>query len=690
MEGQVSSSDTLSTLQNTEDNFVGGKVLHYLDNWINLTSDKFLLGIVHGYVLEFTVPPVQVKTPRPLVLPHFEKLAMDKAVVELIRLGVVEVCEPNCGAGVFYSNIFPAMKPDGSARIILNLQDLNLHVEHYHFKMDTVTDVLRLITPQCYMASVDLKHAYFSVPVRTSDRDWFRFMWNDLHLRFMVLPQGFSASPRIFTKLLKPIFAHFRSLGMSTAIYIDDCIFLAESEGILAKNIDYAIGFLDNLGFTINVGKSNLIPSQRIEFLGYDLNSKDMSATLPERKCEWICELGYRILTPALVRIRDLASFIGTVVATEHAVPLAALRYKYLEIVRNDGLRAHKGDYNQYIMLNDRARMDIRWWISHIHCQSKSFLVPAVEFEITTDASTIGWGARLGDAETKGHWASSELDHINLLELKAVLYGLQSLVRDIRDTHVLVRSDNATTVACINRHCSIKESLLDVTIDIFDWCSERGIYLSASHIRGVSNVEADRLSRDVKVNTEWMLKPKLFQGLLHIFGVPIIDLFASRINYQLPAYVSWRPDPKACDIDAFAMSWSCGFMYAFPPFSIVGRVLQKIIQDQAEVLVVLPLWPTRVWFAQAMSLLVGYPRLLPRNALVLPQAPELRHPLGSKLVMTGMLLSGVPSKIKEFRRGLPTFSCHLGGPVLDDNIGVISPNGCRFVSGDKLIRFIPL
>ena len=137
---------------------------------------------------------------------------------------------------------------------------------------------------------------------------------------------------------------------------------------------------------------------------------------------------------------------------------------------------------------------------------------------------------------------------------------------------------------------------MDVTISVFEWCNERDIVLSAAHIRGVANAEADRLSRDTKVNTEWMLKHSIFQGLMKYFGVPSIDLFASRINCQLPIYISWRPDPHACDIDAFSISWAQGFLYAFPPFSQVGRVLQKIVQDPAVVLVVLPLWPTRVWF----------------------------------------------------------------------------------------------
>ena len=39
----------------------------------------------------------------------------------------------------------------------------------------------------------------------------------------------------------------------------------------------------------------------------------------------------------------------------------------------------------------------------------------------------FGWGAAPGGSRTGGHWAQAELDHINVLELKAIFVGLQSL-----------------------------------------------------------------------------------------------------------------------------------------------------------------------------------------------------------------------------------------------------------------------
>ena len=211
--------------------------------------------------------------------------------------------------------------------------------------------------------------------------------------------------------------------------------------------------------------------------------------------------------------------------------------------------------------------------------------------------------------------------------------------------------------------------------------------MSAQYIKGLHNVEADRESRVRNLDTEWMLLPKVFKLLCQIFYTPDIDLFATRINAQLPIYVAWKPDPSAAHINAFALNWANGELYAFPPFRIIGRVLQKIQTDRATVLTILPLWPTQAWFPKALQLLVAAPLLLPRHSLILPQFPSLVHPQTQKLILVAMLLSGKPSKTKAFRQRLPDFCLTHGERAQWHNMGNISNDGCHFVVGGKLIHF---
>lgn len=294
-----------------------------------------------------------------------------------------------------------------------------------------------------------------------------------------------------------------------------------------------------------------------------------MTVSLPARRRECIKSQG-RVLLKEGTSLHSLAVFIGLAVASEPGVTLGPLRYKYLEIIRSNELIKSKGNYNVKIQLDDHAKDLINWWIHNIDVQSRSLLFSPPQLELKTDACLTGWVACCGEIKTGGHWAQDELDHINCLELKAILLGLKSLCKDISHTEIAIRSDNTTAIACLQRGGSTKINLNQIIENIFDWTLSRGINLSAEFIKGIENVEADKESRIKKLDTEWMLKPLIFKLLCDRFYTPEIDLFASRLNAQIPTYVSWKPDPMAAYTNAFTINWSKKISYAFPPFSIIG------------------------------------------------------------------------------------------------------------------------
>lgn len=121
--------------------------------------------------------------------------------------------------------------------------------------------------------------------------------------------------------------------------------------------------------------------------------------------------------------------------------------------------------------------------------------------------------------------------------------GVNSLCGDHMGTHIHLRSDT-TAVACIDRCGSTKPTNLLIE-QIFNWAESREITLSAEYVKGVHNVEADKESRVQKLDTKWMLQPFKLSKLYQAFYTSDIDLFATRINAQLPIYISWKPDPDA-------------------------------------------------------------------------------------------------------------------------------------------------
>ena len=188
--------------------------------------------------------------------------------------------------------------------------------------------------------------------------------------------------------------------------------------------------------------------------------------------------------------------------------------------------------------------------------------------------------------------------------MKAVLLGLKSFCNITTGKHIRVQSDNTTTVSYINEMGGIKSVLCsDMGQTIWAWRIDYNIWLSACHIPGSQNAEADKQSRVFNVSTEWSLCTKVFEDIKKLWGKFDVDLFASRLNSKIPYYVSWRPDPNAMFVNALYMNWHNYSFYAFPPFSLIGTCLQKIQQDRATGVGIVPLWPTQPWFTVLLYLL---------------------------------------------------------------------------------------
>ena len=99
-----------------------------------------------------------------------------------------------------FSNIFLREKKGGTHRVILKLKSLNNNVKSLHFKMETLKSAINLLGRNHWMASIDLKDAYYSIPVHQIDRQYLRFVWQDKKYQFNYLPNGPATAPRVFAK----------------------------------------------------------------------------------------------------------------------------------------------------------------------------------------------------------------------------------------------------------------------------------------------------------------------------------------------------------------------------------------------------------------------------------------------------------------------------------------------------------
>ena len=88
--------------------------------------------------------------------------------------------------------------------------------------MDTLEAAVNMMRPGCFMASVDLKDAYYNFPIHASHQKYLKFWFDGALFKYTCLPYGLASAPRIFTKLLKPVYATLRSMGHLNSGYIDD------------------------------------------------------------------------------------------------------------------------------------------------------------------------------------------------------------------------------------------------------------------------------------------------------------------------------------------------------------------------------------------------------------------------------------------------------------------------------------
>ena len=126
---------------------------------------------------------------------------------------------------------------------------------------------------------------------------------------------------------------------------------------------------------------------------------------------------------------------------------------------------------------------------------------------------------------------------------------------------------------------------------ILRWAESHLLSLRAEHIQGIQNTMADWLSRQTIQEGEWALNKQIFREITQRFGCPEIDLFANNINKQVERFWSRFPHREAEATDTLMTPWPKMLLYAFPPTPLIPRVLRKIQQHRAEVILVAPYWP---------------------------------------------------------------------------------------------------
>lgn len=580
--------------------------------------------------------PFQKSVPRNPELSYHDTHVTNELVHNLISIGAIKAVheDPN----QFISPIFPVPKQNGKFRLVVNMKELNNFINTEHFKMEDWRTVISLMHKNMYLAKIDLKDAYHLIAIGPNTKKFLRFNWNTITYEYQCLPFGLSLAPLIFTKLMKEVVKTLRENGHLSSIYLDDILLLGDNKDSCNLNVSSTVKHLEKLGFLISE-KSVLVPQQCIEYLGMVFNTIDMTVSLPVKKIVKIKSLSSKLLVTGTFKIREIAEYLGTLTAACPGVQNGPLYTKQLELEKSAMLKLNKGNYESSMCLSDEARHDIKWWIANAE-KANPIKSSHYDMIIFSDASLLAWGASCNGLSAKGKWTNVESKfHINSLELLAAEYALKTFAAEVSSKSILLRLDNKTAIAYINRQGGCRsEACHAIAKRMLQWCIIKNLRLHATYIKSKDNIVADSLSRKNDYFSEWMLGKRYFLRICSMFGQPEMDLFASYNNHQCEKYCSWLPDPNCYKADAFSFSWNEGILYAFPPFAMVGKVLQKIRDENATVIVVAPNWSTQAWYPYYIKMAISKIVYLGpnKNLLKCPYSSQ-SHPMKTLQLMTATL-----------------------------------------------------
>ena len=554
--------------------------------WTKITGDQWVLEtLLEGLKLEFMSHPClnikETSVPRygiheSVILTEISVL-LEKNVIEHVPVG-----QENLG---YYSTVFVVPKRQGGLRPILNLKPLNQIVVPHHFKMETLRSIMKALKKGDYAVTLDLADAYFHIPIHTDYKQFLRFRFLGHSYQFRAMPFGLKSAPRVFTKIMAVLAAYLRKLMIQIFMYLDDWL-ISNSDGTaLVKQMHFVLRLVQNLGLIVNQKKSNLIPTQHIEYLGALFNLEKGIVTPTETRFQSILEIIHALLNSQQIQAVVILKLLGLMASCIYLIPMGRLHMRPIQLYLLALWRPNIQPLNQFIPVRMSLTVHLRWWTNRTNIfKGMPLQEPTIQLTLITDASELGWGAHLGTWQTSGIWPKSyQLKHINWLELKAVQLALQEAVQIVKDMNILIRSDNTTVISYINKQGGTHSpELCYLTWDLYQWCIQNKVTIRAVHIPGKINLLADALSRGKNLfkMTEWTLNNMIVNMIFQRLGTPSIDLFATAQNKKLAVYCSPVPDIAAFQVDALTVNWSGMYAYAFPPPILVPRILQKIREEK--------------------------------------------------------------------------------------------------------------
>ena len=312
---------------------VGARFQSFWKTWLDLGAGPKVVQILREcYSLPFRIRPQLRRSPTVIsryVNPHRNSYLLE-ALHQLIDKKAVERVQNPRSLG-FFNRLFLVPKPNNKWRPILDLSNLNVFLKVEKFKMETPETIRTSLQQGEWVTSVDFKDAYFHIPIQEQSRKYLRFHVQGRTYQFKALPFGLSTAPMEFTVLAKEVKLMAIHKGIRIHQYLDDWLVRARSQHLCLQHTRLLVQMCQNLGWLVNLEKSELEPKQVFDFVGYqfDLRSGWVRPT-PDR-WQSLQDKIQALLSLPTCPVRQFMSLIGLLTATEKQVHLGRLHMRPIQ-----------------------------------------------------------------------------------------------------------------------------------------------------------------------------------------------------------------------------------------------------------------------------------------------------------------------------------------------------------------------
>ena len=198
-------------------------------------------------------------------------------------------------------------------------------------KYEDINTVISVVRPKDYIVTADLQNGFFHVPVHRDHQTLLGFRFKSHYYTWTVLPFRHNCSPFFFSKVLRPVVAYLRSLGLRLVLYVDDFVLLAHRDTIVYHK-QVLLSTLENLGLKVNFEKSSLEPTLVKEYIGYliDNTGEKTVIKIPRKRITKVCRYIQRCLTKGRVSAHGLARLGGQCLSMYKCIFPAKLQLRNL------------------------------------------------------------------------------------------------------------------------------------------------------------------------------------------------------------------------------------------------------------------------------------------------------------------------------------------------------------------------